>query len=97
MTMRFGMDIPQDTAMSVLRAISGASAVTLEGGYAVFTGPGALERAGERVMFEPARMSGVRRNESGRCTHATASYKDGSRLDFTWNPARGHRYAYKAA
>ena len=84
-----------DTAMTVLRSISGASAITLEGGYAVFVGPAALERNGERVLFEPARMSQVKRNESGRCTHTVATYKDGSSLTFTWNPARGPRYAHR--
>lgn len=88
---------PGDAAAAILQSISGASAVTLEGGYAVFAGPGTLQRQGQRVLFEPARMTDVRRDQSGRCTHAVAKYRDGSSLTFTWNASRGHRYVRKAA
>ncbi len=82
-----------DTATGVVRLIEGASAVTLACGYAVFVGPGSLDRDGERTSFEAARMSGVRRDEDGRCTHALATYADGSAISFRWNPARGPSYS----
>lgn len=86
-----------DTALTILRTVQGASAVTLEGGYAVFAGPAIPDMPTGRTLFEPARMDDVRRNEKGRCTHAIARYRDGSSLTFTWNQARGHRYVHTAA
>ncbi len=91
------MEEREDTALTVLRAIQSASAVSLEAGYAAFAGPAAPQRPGGRTLFEPGRMSHVRRNDAGRCTHAVATYRDGSSLTFAWNPTRGHRYVRRAA
>lgn len=75
------------------------SAVTLAGGYMVTL-------SGRRVIFSdhygdraasPPRMTGERRNASGRCTAVTAEYRDGSRLRFTWSEARGPRYVVETA
>lgn len=72
-----------NTAQIIIAACAGASAYTLEGGYAV--GP---LNAG-RTLFEPGKCTDIKRNKAGRCTHAEYVYLDGSALRFTWSPARG--------
>ena len=74
------------TAETIVDTIGlyGPSAVTLYGGYAM--------NIDGRIMFEPARITGEKRNKSGRCTRLVASYKDGSSILFTWSEAKGALY-----
>ena len=74
------------TAETIKTQIEGASAVTLYGGYAQFSGD-------RRVTFEPAKMTHVhRKNKDGRTTHLIVRYEDNSVLEFTWSEARGACY-----
>jgi hypothetical protein len=78
------------TARTVLEALEGSVASTLSGGYAVL-------RDGSRNLFEPATIEKERRNRQGRCTFASALYRDGSRLVFRWSEAGGSRYRVEEA
>jgi len=76
------------TAKDILDKVSGASAVTLYGGYAMFNG--------KTVNFEPAHIAEEKRNKEGRCTKLVAQYKDGSELVFTWSQSSGAKYRVKS-
>lgn len=69
-------------AQTVAEACSGAAAFTLQGGYAVHYDQ-------TRKLFPPAHIEQEKRNAGGRVTLSIARYDDGSRLRFTWHPARG--------
>jgi hypothetical protein len=77
------------TYMSIAREIAlrltGAVAVTLAGGYAVF-------EDGRRVLFPAGMITEERRNQRGRVTHLLSSYPDGSGLRFTYSDNRGPYY-----
>lgn len=74
-----------DIIVSTLRAKPFA-AVTLTYGYAV-------DYAGARSLFEPARTVKETRNARGRVTRLIGEYADGSRILFTYSDERGPRYA----
>lgn len=74
-----------NTAETVKEACKGASAYTLEGGYAVGYNS-------EKTYFEPAKISETRWNQSKtRVTHCVATFKDGSQLTFTWSQSFGSK------
>lgn len=72
--------IADEIAARIARAAP--AAYSLAAGYWV-THPGTT------VSFPPGAQLSERRNESGRVTRALYAYADGSRLEFTWHPARG--------
>lgn len=79
----------QTTAQLVANACRNSSAATLAGGYA-------MNADGSRVTFEPARITGERRNPNGRVTSLRASYADGSALAFRWNESNGATFTVAA-